>query len=154
MTSADPRIRPSVRARPILESLQSVFDTLADALMFAACIGHRAHRRLPLHDPGEGIRLQIFANRGLDTNLDLLAVAEADDLNVLDEARLAERLSIFEELAQGGLERIRHAIEEQKDNGVPSASAPLEACIRLIEEYREKGEEEDADLARELERLL
>jgi dnd system-associated protein 4 len=154
MNAVDPRVRRQSANGPLLEQLQSVFETFADALMFAAAIGHRVHRRLPLTDPGEGIRYQIFANRGLDTNLDLLAVAESgDDLNVLEADRLQERIQIFEELANGGLERIRHAIEEMIENGIVAAEAPLRACISLIEEYRDKGQEDAPDLALELERL-
>lgn len=87
------------------------FQTYADAIVFAAALGVKHKKRVPLgeiskREPG-AIGLDIFVSRGYDLVIKLLAVTETKDINILaanDEEHEGKRLQIFEEYANGGLE--------------------------------------------------
>jgi dnd system-associated protein 4 len=80
-----------------------LFRTKQKLLMFAAALGWRDQKRLPLARRGDGIRYDVFEKALDDAFVDALAVAATDDLKVLSDARSEERLRIFEEFAHAGL---------------------------------------------------
>lgn len=90
------------------------FQTYADAIAFAAAIGAKRKKRSPLgivakKEPGP-IALEIFVSRGYDVIIKLLAIAEKKEAKILssfDDKAEEERIQIFEEYANGGLEILR-----------------------------------------------
>ncbi|HBE18248.1 MAG TPA: DNA phosphorothioation-associated protein 4 [Cyanobacteria bacterium UBA11149] len=90
------------------------FQTYADAIAFAAAMGAKKKKRSPLgivakREPGP-IALEIFVSRGYDVIMKLLAIAqkkEAKILSAFDARAEEERIHIFEEYANGGLEILR-----------------------------------------------
>ncbi|GGP94904.1 hypothetical protein GCM10010266_17580 [Streptomyces griseomycini] len=89
----------------LLTGKDGPFRANYEALLFAASLGRRKERRVPFEKSGEGIRYALVENREYgDVLIDLIAAAEVpEDAKILADDRLAERLRIFEEYANGGL---------------------------------------------------
>ena len=89
----------------------SPFQTYADAMLFAAVLGAKQQRRVPLgeiskKEPGP-ISIEIFISRGYDPVMKLVAIAATENINVISPDRAdfeQQRINIFEEYANGGLE--------------------------------------------------
>ena len=104
------------------EHKSSPFQTYADVIAFAASLGNKRKKRLPLgeiskREPGS-IDVDIFVSRGYDMAIKLIAIAETKNpkiLSHLDEKLEAERLQIFEEYANGGLEILREELRGAAD---------------------------------------
>ena len=98
------------------------FQTYADIIAFAASLGAKYHKRSPLteislNEPAP-ISLEIFLSRGYDLLIKLIAIAQTQDIKVLsteDAAAEAQRVSIFEEYANGGLEKLRNELRGAVD---------------------------------------
>ena len=121
MTSSqtDVRARRPQEHAVLIEVLQEEagFTTYRDVLLFAAAVGWGQDRRVPLKgSAGEGIRLEVLTNPAYsDSLISMIAVnAVSDDPEILDAARLEERIRIFEEYANGGLEYIQEQINTRR----------------------------------------
>lgn len=100
----------------LLESNNSTspFQTYADVLVFAAALGARYNKRAALEaiattEPAP-IALEVFVSRGYDLVIKLLAITAQGDphiLSVREPTAETQRLLIFEEYANGGLEILR-----------------------------------------------
>ncbi len=98
------------------------FQTYADAIAFAAALGSKWQKRVPLgtistSEPAP-ISLEIFISRGYDTTIKLLALAETGDPKILSSfhpEKESERIQIFEEYANGGLEILQHELRGAVD---------------------------------------
>ncbi|CDN15386.1 hypothetical protein RintRC_4613 [Richelia intracellularis] len=82
------------------------FATFADAIAFAAGLGAKHNKRVPLGEISKGepgpIRLEIFVSIGHDWLIKLLGITETRELEILslnDEEHQAQRNHIFEEYA-------------------------------------------------------
>ncbi|MBW4679698.1 MAG: DNA phosphorothioation-associated protein 4 [Microcoleus vaginatus WJT46-NPBG5] len=98
------------------------FQTYADVVVFAAALGAKRKKRVPLEEISTKepapIALEIFDSRGYDRTIKLLAVTETKDpkiLSVFDEKAEEERTHIFEEYANGGLEILREELRGAVD---------------------------------------
>jgi dnd system-associated protein 4 len=114
---AENRIRVAKDKAELVKSLiaspenNSPFGTYADAVLFAAVLGAKHHRRTPLgeiskKEPGP-ISIEIFIARGYDAVIKLIAIAATENINVISPDRSdveQQRIQIFEEYANGGLE--------------------------------------------------
>ena len=97
------------------------FQTYADVMVFAAAYGAKHNKRVLINvlakEPAP-ISLEIFISRGYDTIIKLLAIAESNDPKILSaytpEAE-AKRVHIFEEYANGGLEKLREELRGTVD---------------------------------------
>jgi dnd system-associated protein 4 len=117
----DPRVRrPADKAELIArlaEGNDAVFPSMRDLFVFAAALGKVDERRRPLtraaKDP---IRLDLFrADAGHELLLQSLAVlAHPDDAEILREDRVDERIEIFEEYVNGGLELLQEHLDAGK----------------------------------------
>jgi dnd system-associated protein 4 len=95
----------------------SPFQIYADAILFAAVLGARQHRRVPLgeiskKEPGP-ISIEIFISRGYDPVMKLIAIAATENINVISPDRAdfeQQRINIFEEYANGGLELLEQEL--------------------------------------------
>ncbi|MEU7222878.1 DNA phosphorothioation-associated protein 4 [Streptomyces chrestomyceticus] len=85
------------------------FRSLVEALMFAAALGQQKSRRENFDKTGEPIRLALMEGRLYgDVLIDMLAAVDMqNDPKILSDDRLDERVRIFEEYANGGLNYIR-----------------------------------------------
>lgn len=103
-----------VKALVAADSTTGAFQTYADIIMFAAALGAKHQKRVPLEggiskDPAP-IAMEIFTSRGYDTAIKLIAIATTQDpkiLSLYDTEAETERTRIFEEYANGGLEMLR-----------------------------------------------
>jgi dnd system-associated protein 4 len=111
MSGSEQRVRRPEQHEALIQHLRNEggFPTMRDILLFAAGVGFANERRVPLQKPGEGIRYEVLVNDSLaDPFVSMLAaVTHPDDPEILDGARLDERVKIFEEYVNGGLEYIQ-----------------------------------------------
>lgn len=104
-----------------------VFDTKQKALMFAAALGFARRKREPVDRRGTAIRFDIFQRDLDDGFIDALAVAETNDLRVLEENRADERIKIFEEYTNGGLAEMERLC-------FGDVAGPLESLLKVAQE--------------------
>ncbi|MCM0590338.1 MAG: DNA phosphorothioation-associated protein 4 [Gloeotrichia echinulata IR180] len=111
------RIRVAKDKADLVKALTSAdggtgpFQTFADVIVFAAALGAKHKKRVPLGEISKRepspIRIEYFASMGNDILIKLLAINESKDIKVLsvnEEEYERERNHIFEEYANGGLE--------------------------------------------------
>ncbi|AMW30795.1 MULTISPECIES: DNA phosphorothioation-associated protein 4 [Oscillatoriales] len=106
------------------ENKSGPFQTYADVIVFAASVGIRHQKRVPIEavsqrDPAP-ISLEIFISRGYDWVIKLIAIAHTKDsktISPFDPELEAERVKIFEEFANGGLEILREEFRGAVDYG-------------------------------------
>ncbi len=131
------RFSPPKDKADLLKTLvdkNSPFNELRDVLFFAATIGWKEQRRVPLSARGEAIRWEAMVNRtGTEIVTDMIAVATyPDDKELLSEARKDERVALLEEYANGGLEVIRDRLSEA--GALPSRSVILSMVQHYLED--------------------
>jgi dnd system-associated protein 4 len=83
------------------------FETIADVLVFAASLGLRRSRRVPLRSVvSETIRQEVFDRGGYGIAMDLIVLGSSANANVLSNAdeAVSSRINVFQEYANGGLE--------------------------------------------------
>jgi dnd system-associated protein 4 len=105
------------------DSSTGPFETYADVLTFAATLGIKYKRRIPLlgeiskREPAP-IPREVFTNRGYDMVMNLIAVADNGDPKILasNEACSADRVQAFEEYANGGLEVLGEKLKGSVDH--------------------------------------
>ena len=98
------------------------FQTYADAIAFAAALGAKCQKKVPLgtistSEPAP-IGLEIFISRGYDITIKLLALTETGNPKIISSfhpENEAKRLQIFEEYANGGLEILRDELRGAVD---------------------------------------
>jgi dnd system-associated protein 4 len=97
------------------------FQTYADVIAFAASLGAKYQKRSPLPEISKSepapINLEVFISRGYDSLIKLIAVVATQDINILSQDTEAEeqRILIFEEYANGGLEKLREDLRGAVD---------------------------------------
>ncbi|MFF4198843.1 DNA phosphorothioation-associated protein 4 [Nonomuraea sp. NPDC001831] len=92
------------------------FTSMASTLLFAASVGYAHGRRKEFSDTNEPIRYEVFRRSPTaEAFIDSLGVLEhPGDPSILSEERLGERVTIFEEYANGGLNYIQGEINASK----------------------------------------
>lgn len=98
------------------------FQTYADVLVFTAALGIKHKKRVVLgeiskRDP-DPILQEHFVTKGYDMLIKLLAITENKDINIIasnDEYSDEQRIRIFEEYANGGLEILRDELRGSVD---------------------------------------
>lgn len=138
-----------VRALVEGKAKRSPFQTYADVLAFAAALGARRNKRVPLgtisHQEPAPISMEIFISRGYDRVIKLIAIMHTQDPNILspfDAIAEAERVRIFEEFANGGL-----AILQDELRGAVDYTERL-LLILGRERFQEQTTDEEFDLTR------
>jgi dnd system-associated protein 4 len=125
---ADHRIRVAKDKAELVKSLiastdnNSPFQTYADVILFAAVLGSKQKQRLPLgeiskKEPGP-ISSEIFIAHGYDPVMKLIAITATENINVIAPDRSdveQQRIHIFEEYANGGLEIIQQELRGAVD---------------------------------------
>ena len=98
------------------------FQTFADVIVFAAALGAKYNKRVPLQEISKRepapIRLEIFAVSGYDSLMKLLGIIETQNIQILsphEEDLEKQRNEIFEEYANGGLEVLQSELRGAVD---------------------------------------
>lgn len=104
------------------DSITNSFNTYADLIVFAAALGAKRKKRVPLkevskRDP-DPIPQEHFINKGYELIIRLIAIAESQDKTILDNREDCdnERINIFEEYANGGLEVLQEELRGSVDH--------------------------------------
>lgn len=125
-----------------------VFQTYADVMAFAAALGRKYKKRSTVDiiakEPSP-ISLEIFSSRGYDLLIKLLAISETEDPKIIsayDITAEEKRAIIFEEYANGGLEKL----QEQLKGSVDYAERIL--LILTEERFPKSSLEQDFDLTK------
>ncbi len=136
--------------RKLLDSKEtrSAFQTYADILVFAASFGIKNHKKVPLkeisHSEPAPISLEVFVSRSYDWVIKLIAVTDTQDPKILSDYEPhaeAQRVKIFEEYANGGLEKLREELRGAVDY--------TERILLILntERFQEQEIEEEFDLS-------
>ncbi|GAB4234767.1 MAG: hypothetical protein Kow0049_18860 [Stanieria sp.] len=125
------------------------FQTYADVIAFAASVGVKYHKRIPLQEISNSepapISLEVFISRGYDWAIKLIAISETQQLQTLASCGRdieAERIQIFEEYANGGLEKLKDELR-----GAVDYTERL-LLILSAERFQQESIEEEFDLSR------
>lgn len=123
------------------------FETYRDVLIFASALGVARNRREPFQQSSEPIPWSVFTNSGSDALINMIAAVSSEDFNVLEPDRFGERLTIFEEYANGGLQIIQESLGT-------SDRPPLDVIRELVlAEERKREETQRPELAKIAEEL-
>ena len=98
------------------------FQTYVEVLVFAATLGAKHKKRVVLEeiskrDP-DPIPQEHFVTKGYDMLIKLLAVTESQDIKIVasnDDCYDEQRICVFEEYANGGLEILRDELRGSVD---------------------------------------
>lgn len=150
---ADKRIKIAKDKAKLVKSLKASddttgpFQTYVDVMVFAAALGLKRKKRVSLMEFArdlDPIRRDYFDNNRCELVLNLLAISESQDQNILadDEKSDEQRIKIFEEYANGGLEILQEELRGAVDYS--------ERIVLILSSERGKQEqkEEDFDLSR------
>ncbi|MGD1871637.1 MAG: DNA phosphorothioation-associated protein 4 [Mastigocoleus sp.] len=149
------RIRVAKDKAELVKALTSAngatgpFQTFADAVVFAAALGAKHRKRIPLGEISKKevtpIRLEYFASMGHDWVLKLLGVTDTKDIKVVspnEEEYVIQRNHIFEEYANGGLEILQNELRGAVDY--------TERILLILssERFKKGKSEEEFDLSK------
>lgn len=138
-----------VKALTVIDGKTGPFQTYADVMVFAATLGSKRKKRIPVKEVSKRepapIGLEIFVSRGYDTVIKLIAIAETKDAKILsasDPDAEEQRLTIFEEYANGGLEILREELRGAGDY--------LDQILLMLigERFKEESPTQSFDLRR------
>lgn len=128
MSMVDPRVRRPERHEVLIQRLRNDagFPAMRDVMLFAAGVGFAQARRVPFDKSGEPIRYEILTGDAMAEPFVsmLAAVTNEGDPEILDTNRLPERITIFEEYANGGLEYLQEQLNTRRE--------PLDVVVRSI----------------------
>ena len=113
MPAGDIRVRRPQQYEALMLELrqEAAFATFRDTLLFAAAVGAHIQRRVPFTSSGEPIRYETLKEPMFsETLINMIAANEVDDPEIMDSTRASERVRIFEEYANGGLEYIQEQV--------------------------------------------
>lgn len=105
------------------------FQTYRDTLGFAAALGFAGGKRVPFQQSSEPIRWEDFASRASnDCLVKLIAVEDSGTFDALSTDTFEDRLTTFEEYANGGLEILEEHLSM-------STRPPLDSILDLMLEF-------------------
>jgi dnd system-associated protein 4 len=113
MPAGDIRVRRPQQHEALMLELrnEAAFATFRDILLFAAAVGAHAKRQVPFNSSGEPIRYETLKEPMFaETLINMIAASEVEDPEIMDSTRAGERVRIFEEYANGGLEYIQEQV--------------------------------------------
>jgi len=107
--------------KSLVDSPTAPFSTYADVVAFAAALGTQMGFRKVLEGTAKEpspINLEIFISRDYEWIIKLLAIVETEDPAILlpfEATAEEERLTIFEEYANAGLEKLQNELRGSVD---------------------------------------
>lgn len=124
--------------KKLTDSSESVFETMADCLSFAAVLGYKHGKHPSLKKKAKDpIQYNIFESRKYDTLFHLIAMNVENDAHILAADQNNKRIEIFEEFANGGLEILKNRILDSDDS--------LEPLLSIIQNESTLSTEGDQD---------
>ena len=121
-TSADRRVRRAKDKEAVITQLtdDGVFATLRDALVFAAALGYDRNTSRPIAASDEPVRWDTMVkNPYFEAIVDMICAADPEIRpEQLGDQFLDDRLSVFEEFANGGLEILERELRAGYGNPV------------------------------------
>ena len=135
-----------VKDLKVSEDTSGPFQTYVDVMVFAAALGAKRKKRVPLVEFArdlDPIRRDYFDNNRCELLINLLAISETQDQKILadDDNSDEQRIKIFEEYANGGLEILQDELRGAVDYS--------ERILLILSFERiQTQEEEDFDLSR------
>lgn len=116
---SDVRVRRPQEHERLMKELQeeASFGTYRDILLLASAIGYHHSRRAGfVETAGDPIRFETLTGPPYSEALINMIAANtvADDPEILDAGRIEERVRIFEEYANGGLEYIQEQVNVRR----------------------------------------
>ncbi|BAZ00135.1 hypothetical protein NIES37_41180 [Tolypothrix tenuis PCC 7101] len=95
------------------------FQTYVEVMVFAAALGAKNKKRVPLEGIAKDLSplRQDYFSSSFSLLINLLAINEIKDINILSEQDVADeqRIHIFEEYANGGLEILQNELRGAVD---------------------------------------
>jgi dnd system-associated protein 4 len=113
---------------------EGVFETYRDIMVFGAALGFVRHRQEEFEQTAEPIAWSVFSGAGHEALVNMIAAVSTGDFNILSDDKLDDRLKIFEEFANGGLNAFNEVLNR-------SASPPLDIVLELIGDMEKQPEE-------------
>lgn len=114
MPVGDVRVRRPQQYEALMQELrdEAAFATFRDILLFAAAVGASVKRRAAFAKTSDPIRYETLKEPMFsETLINMIAASEVDDdPEIMDSTRAGERVRIFEEYANGGLEYIQEQV--------------------------------------------
>jgi dnd system-associated protein 4 len=113
---------------------EAEFPYFRDVLLFAAAVGFRNARRVPFSSAsGDPIRYETLTSPTFSEALiDMISAnVHVDDAEIIGSTRIDERLKIFEEYANGGLEYIQEQVNVRHQ---PAAAVVLDLVTEPLSE--------------------
>lgn len=136
-----------VKALKASNDPNGLFQTYVDVMVFAAVLGAKRKKRVPLVEVArdlDPIRRDYFDNNKCEMIINLLAISETQEQKILadDEQSDQQRIKIFEEYANGGLEILRDELR-----GV------VDYCDQILlllssERFKQQRQDNDFDLGK------
>jgi dnd system-associated protein 4 len=123
----------------LVQGTDSVFTTFADLLCFAACLGYSRGLNSPFDSSLEPVPWHIFENSGKDSVVNLIAAVSSDDFGIVGQDRFDEKLRVFEQYANGGLQILSELVEK-------SPRSPFDVVTDLILETQKAASEPGSPL--------
>ena len=120
-----------VRSRESTGPFETKAKCLIWAAAFATSVGGRENRKKLSSDTGEPIRYDVFASQSFEDFICALGVFATQDINMLKDSEdiANQRVEIFEEFADYGLERL-----DAEMKGVVNKSERLSLLLLRKEE--------------------
>ncbi|WP_414574728.1 DNA phosphorothioation-associated protein 4 [Anabaena sp. CCY 9402-a] len=122
------------------------FQTYVEVMVFAAALGAKHKKKVPLEVIAKDLSplRQEYFNSSFAILINLLSVTEIKDIQVLDDNDIADeqRIHIFEEYANGGLEIIQNELR-----GAVDYSERL-LLVLSSERFNNEGEGEEFNLSK------
>jgi dnd system-associated protein 4 len=125
---AYPRVKVAKDKADLIQKLletkgtTGVFQTYADLVIFAASLGVRYQKKIPLLEISQTepapISLEVFISRGYEWVINLIAIADTQDTQILTTNNSeieAQKITILEEYANGGLAKLREELRGAVD---------------------------------------
>ncbi len=138
-----------VKALTSIDGATGPFQTYADVVVFAASLGAKHKKRVPLEEISKRepspIAQEVFVSRGYDLVIKLLGITATEDLKILssnEEKSENERLRIFEEYANGGLEILQNELRGAVDY------SERVLLVLSSEKFEQGSPDEEFDLSR------
>lgn len=140
MPTGDVRTRRPPDHETLVQELRDDggFPTYRDVLLFAAAIGARFDRHSSFTGGVGDIRFETLTEPLYAKTLVNMIAANVhpEDPEILDDARVVERVRIFEEYANGGLEYIQEQVNTR-------SQPPEEVVVALVIEALESASGND-----------
>lgn len=133
-----PKDKEAIMLR-LTQGNDNVFSTFVDLLCFAACLGYSRDLSVPFENSSEPVPWHIFESSNKDSVVNLIAAVASDDYGIVGIDRFDEKLKVFEQYANGGLQLLSELVDK-------SPKSPFDIVTDLIQEARKTANESGSPL--------